>query len=221
MAGALLAVAGLLALAAWGLTRRTPGWWREPEPGAAQAGQRLENAVVSELSRTRPAATPAPEKHYRSGEWTLTITQDEANAWLATRARGWLENRGVRWPQGVDSLRVAFEDGLVRIGARVTEDGVSRVVSAAAAVEVKDEGLWLHVSGVAVGGLRLPVTLVRSQFGGLMGDGQAMDIGAVLNSVQPVVKPAIVKLEDGRVIKVIGAKVELGDLQVTCRTEKE
>ncbi len=208
----------LLALlaAAWAISRATPGWYvAAPGPRAAAMGERVENIVVSELSMARPAEGAGA---YRSATWEMVILEDEANAWLATRLRGWAENRGAAWPASISGVRVAFEPGLVRVGASVVEDGASRVVSAGATPEVRDDGLWLRVSGLAVGGLPLPTGYVMSRLEPMLGAG---DVGAMLAGKRAALSPPVLKMDDRRVVRVLGVTVEDGAVRVVCRTEKE
>jgi hypothetical protein len=144
--------------ALYALSRREPEWWYRPDAGTPLAAERVENQVVSELSLARPAQETGP---YRSGGWTLEVTQAEANAWLATRLRLWVENRGGRWPAQVEGVSVAFRPGRVLLGVKLGEGYGGRVVSGAASPEVREDGsVWLRVEGVSLGGLPVPANVV-------------------------------------------------------------
>jgi hypothetical protein len=62
MAGLVLALIAAIG-AAWHLSTRRPAWWHEVQrdaPAVQAQAEQVENGVVSELSRARPAETQRP-----------------------------------------------------------------------------------------------------------------------------------------------------------------
>jgi len=210
----------------------TPGWWRTidaNDPAVAAAGADLENAVASELSRVRPGAaagSPASARGWRSDEWTVEIGVDEANAWLNTRMRKWLTNRGASMPDEVRQIEVAFAAGEVRIGAVVAAGDSARVVSALGRPFVdEDGGLWVRGTRLFAGRLRLPISWIAAGQGPEWLSGElrkAPGFAATLDALAgkaPLAAAPVIALGDGRVVRVVGIKAAPGLLLVTCRTE--
>jgi len=219
----LLGLVLLLAIAggyAWWLSQQRPEWWHEvplDEPTQVQAEQ-VENTVVSELSRARPAEAPGP---YRSREWQLEVSEEEANAWLATRLKGWVANRDGHWPQAIDGVQVALEPGQVRVGIHLVQGGFDRVVTVTGLPEIRDGGVWLNISGMALGGLPLPREFLLDQFGSMVRGDSTDDILAALEGQRPALDRPVIELDNGRLVRITGVRVDAGRLVLTCRTEKD
>ncbi len=217
-----LAIATLLLLASGAalylLSRREPEWWYQPGESAPLAAEQVENAVISELSLARPAARQGP---YRSREWTLEVVQDEANAWLATRLRSWVENRGGRWPDQLDGVRVAFEPGRVLLGLRLTEEYGGRVISTAGVPRVATDGsLWLQATSTRLGSVPLPQGLLLDRLRQLS-QGGAADLVNALDGRSALLRDAVIGLDDGRRVRILGVEVADGVLRLRLRTEKD
>src|SRR5689334_15852919 len=74
----------------------TPSSWRTtPDPAAASTAEQLENGVVAHFTLARPpdpTLNPAkPDPRYQSAPWAVSISANDANAWLATRLKQWLD----------------------------------------------------------------------------------------------------------------------------------
>ncbi len=200
------------------LSGREPAWWYRPDARTPLAAERLENQVVSELSLARPAERLGP---YRSGEWTLEVTEEEANAWLATRLRAWVENRAGRWPGEVEGVRAAFRPGMVLLGARLDESYGGRVVSGAAVPRIEPGGaLWLRTEGMSLGGLPLPSGVLLDRLRSMVHAGGA-EVVAALDGQAPLLPDAVVPMDDGRRVRITRIEVREGVLVLTCRTEKD
>jgi hypothetical protein len=220
LAGLVLALVAAVGVA-WHLSTRPPEWWHElprDEPAVQAQAERVENGVVSELSRARPAEAQEP---YRSGEWTLDITEAEANAWLGTRLRSWVQNRGGEWPRTVDAVQVSFRAGKIAIGVHLVEAGMDRVVSVVGMPEVREGAVWLRIDRMAVGGLALPKGVILDQFGSLVRWESTAKILDAVEGQRPVLDEAILELDGGRHVRITGVRAEAGRVVVTCRTEKE
>jgi len=234
-AGLALCAAGTAALAALALTRATPAWWRpiDPaDPATIDAAQAVEHAVVRQLSALRPAASPpaTPDASWRSETWSVSLSQADANAWLAARLPRWLESREKRvlWPAGVREVRVGFGDGVVRLGVRLAADGREQIAVAHVAPDLRADGsLWLPASWFSIG--RLPVPGAWALGGADPGDYLPADLARlpqvrrladVLGGAAPLVNAAVIRLEDGRRVRLLRIAAREGRLELTCRTEK-
>src|SRR5574342_146169 len=79
----LLVVGGLVL---YRLTSAAPAWWApvDPsDPAAADSARAVENTVSTLSHKARPPGEPAT--------WTLSLSPGQANAWLASRLRAWME----------------------------------------------------------------------------------------------------------------------------------
>lgn len=213
------------------LTQLEPSWWRDvkADGAAAQTAEQVENGVVSQLSLARPA-DPKQTGSYKSEPWSVSISDQDANAWLATRLKPWLENQGVRWPERIVGVEVAFEPGVVKAGVRLVAGAGVRVLYLEARPEVRADGsLWLVPTSMGAGAMPLPTGLVLSQLRGEIvdrmpqGSSQAQAEGGLdaLAGRAPALKETVMKLEDGRHVRLVGIKVLDGRAELTCRTEKD
>lgn len=174
-----IALSLLLALAVWlvgrGL-RATPTWWDEPAAASADTAdlaRRVEGALGSQASARRdmdPLRTPGdhpPETDpntLASEPWAFTLSVEQANAWLATRLRLWVESQGHTWPEQLAAVRVHFAGGRIIAGARLEREGQNRYVTATMRPEVRDDGsLWLTAETITVGRVAMPASWVLDQ----------------------------------------------------------
>jgi hypothetical protein len=231
-----IAVVQMLVLAAAGvaylLTLKEPSWWREvkaADPATIDTASQVENGVVTQLSEVRPA-DPEAKGSYRSRDWSVSISAADADAWLATRLKQWVENQGGHWPEQLTSVQVEFDPGVIKVGVRQNDGGSARVVYVEAAPELRADGsLWLLPRGVGAGAMPLPMGVVRNEVKeavinrlpeGSAKRQQAEEAIEVLAGQRPALKDAVVKLEDGRCVRLLKMVVFEGRIELTCRTEK-
>ncbi|GJQ30716.1 MAG: hypothetical protein HBSAPP03_26000 [Phycisphaerae bacterium] len=199
--------AAALAVAAcgsWWLASTQPEWWQAAQaPDAAVRAERIENAVVTELSAVRAEEAP----------WTVALSEEDVNAWLEARLVKWLENRGERWPERVSPPRVVLLDGVMR--AAVEIGGGGRVVVVEMKPRVDDGGLWLDVRGVWIGRLRVPVAAVRAAWPSGLGK-----FAGVLSGERPVSPEAGMAVDGARRVRVLALTPRPGRLEVQARTER-
>lgn len=124
----LLALGGVLAVACaavglrWAATR-APEFYEQaladpPAPAAReQAAREFAEQTAEFVQELRYAST-----------WEQEFTQTQVNAWLAEELP---QRYGNRIPKGVEDPRVQFEDGLVRIGFRLSMKKFDGIVSLA------------------------------------------------------------------------------------------
>jgi len=226
----LIAVAAVVVLAAsaaigWRLAQLRPAWW-PPSPdteAANRVGQHLENTVSATLTQNRPA----------DDAWTLVITQDHANAWLAGRMPKWLANRSVRMPDRYRGAAVSFEGGAMQLTVELQRDAGATSparwlgIVVEPLIDAEANEIRLQPVAARIGRLRVP-------FGVLAGRDLARRIGlrdepqrsiqsAAYHTVvtgEPMRIPSLFKLDDGRRVRVMDVVIDGGMLKLTCRTER-
>lgn len=208
----------------------------------------VENGIATALTQVRQPApnsrTAAPDSALPTAKsWRVFITTDQANAWLNIRLKRWLNDQieqgrigpGFKWPPEVGQVQVRFADGRIHIGARVTRDAgasppAEQTLAAALRPQFHDDGsFWLLAETVSIGRLALPAgwVLPSSSSGAARGEAVA-DIGAlpqtqrVLNALEghaPVLSNPVIKLADGRRVRLLEIEAQSDRLVITCQTE--
>ncbi len=239
------AVAGLAVMT---MADAEPRWWSGASVRSiemADLARRVENGAITHITADHQGATD------EAVEWPVKLSDDGANAWLNLRLPVWLprmtaeefvdvrsasgalvERRpvgGVRWPESVDEVRVAFVDGRFRIGARVRTGEGTRVFGATLAPEVRGDGsLWMKATGVSIGRLSLPAGLVLGADGGalrehlpasLVDSAEGEAIFSKLAGEAPMFEDAVIRLGDGRRVRLLSLEVASDSLVAWFRTE--
>lgn len=222
-------VGGGLVLIGWLMARQTPVWWRSLNPDDPQVralGETIENALVNELHKAdRPGERSGAA--WRSEDWGFFVAAGDANAWLSTRLDAWLENRleGFDFPDEITEVQAEFNDGFVRLGARVTRGDSRTVISARLRPEIRADGsLWLAVDGVHIGRLPVPVGWVLGEGRLKSFAGEDADLEELLRAFagrSPLMREPVIELGDGRRVRLLTLAATRGRLEVTCRTEFE
>lgn len=214
------------------LSRQPPTWWRAidvRDPAIIATAARVENGATTQLTMIRAA----DQETRASPPWTIALKATDASAWLATRLRPWLESQPgtlTSWPKGLEQVQVEFEGGAIIVGARVRDARGERLVSASVRPQLRDDGaLWMPAAWVTLGRLNLPPSWVlpsgdamakksasdRDKFAGLP---EVRELWAALGGDRPAMNQAIVKIGDGRRVKILDLRAEGGVLYVTCQT---
>jgi hypothetical protein len=201
----------------WWLAARPPGWWAEVDtasPGVVSTSRAVENWAVSTMTRQHP----------HEERWAVTITEEDANAWLAVRLPLWVESEYGEWPEGIRSVRVRFHDGRVIVGADIREPGAkeARVVAAALEVEIDEDGsAQAGIGWTQINRLKLPgaIGLNRlSEWIDSAGEGEIADRLGELVRGELNAEALDWRLEDGRRVTVHDIRIEGGELSLTCST---
>lgn len=158
---------------AYYLLRQAPEGWQQVEaarvelPPAyrAEIASSAERRVVEALSFTaeiieayQSGQPPAFDQPLRR---TVTLTNQEINAWLEGRLPLWIENQGMPWPKEVSDLRYWVEDGRPVVGFRYTTPDIDQVVSVGCDLVIDPDGGDARFQFVQLRGGRLPLPLDR------------------------------------------------------------
>jgi hypothetical protein len=241
------AITGGVIVAGW-LADQRPVWWEAIDasnPRTMAVADAVENGAVDLLSRVRPSERRSPGL-MTSEPWTVKLTPEDANAWLAVRLPMWIRNQSesFRWPSQVAQLQVDFRDDDIVLGVRAQTHGVERYLWVTLDPTIDESGaLWLRATWVHVGRLSLPAswflpdslpavtggpgqppasadTLVTKNIpDDLRALPETGTLLAALNGGGPVAKNPTVRLADGRRVRILGLEAQDGALYVTCRTE--
>lgn len=151
-----LALIGVLSLAALWIVwqwNRTPTYWRDNEQFVQQEEAKLrdiadslEGRVISELSRAG-----------RDGQLsTITISFDEANAWLRSKLPQWAKHEGFAMPKPLRDYMVASDQGKPVIAFVLDTEEITQVISIRLDTHVRDSGkLFLKIDDFKAGSISM------------------------------------------------------------------
>lgn len=230
-------LAGTLLLIALGLAGARPGWWRDIDPRNEQiaaAALRVENGAATQLTQIRRAA----DSNQISDPWTVRISSADANAWLAARLRPWLESQSAEftWPPELRAVEVRFDGGRIDVGASVGDRTVAaspvRVITASLRPEFRSSGeLWLPAASTSVGRLSVPSSWMLSRAApaarragtkalpdSLQSMPELRDIMSALSGERPMMRTPVIRIGDGRRVRLLKLEPRDDALYITCQT---
>lgn len=239
-------VTGVLVLGAFAFSKMRPGWFspRNPsDPQVMAAARRIENNVATVLTKVRQPGALAANQPATLGpdRWAISLTAQDANAWLSARLPMWMESEcdpPLAWPKEVGAVQVAFEGGRIHVGASLRAgSGPERVMTASIEPVFDDRGsLWMPARSIGIGRFAVPAGLIMKSVGvsnvpGNEGSspaagvpGQLADLpqtkgvlGALAGKV-PALRSPILKIGDGRRVKLVGMDARDGKLVITLET---
>lgn len=234
--GAVVGATILVPLALW-LASARPGWWRavDPtDPATVALAADLESTLVEQASMVRPTAAgfvPSESNQWRSDAWVVTVTNEQATAWLNVRFPAWLANRsdGVAWPAELRAVAAHFSNKSVRLGGELLLNGEKRYLSADLGLGVREDGsLWASAGWFRIGRLPIPAGWIlrraANEGGSLLPETIASvpHTGATLKALAGEAAVAMtpsMSLGDGRRVRVLSIEPKEGEIVVTCRTE--
>lgn len=228
-----VAVIFLLAAAAAVLSRESPAWWRtvrRDDPATIEVARHVEDALTRLLTRGRPMEPADEPGEWQSEPWSFRVHAGEANAWLNVRLRMWLANRdeAFAWPEELGEVQVDFHDGKVRLGASVRIGGRDQIISATLDPRLAEGSLYTPAEWVSVGRLAVPASWVLEAAGPdaggyvprkLRGLPETDAMFQAFLGAAPMFRNAVIKLGDGRRVRVLDIRPDAGALVVRCRTE--
>lgn len=183
-----------------------PRWWRErdtinpDDPAIVLRGERIENAITTQLTAVRSADDPS---------WSVKLSDEQANAWLSVRLRETIithMGRGA-WDERVERVLVRFEESGILIGVRIRHRGGSSIVSARVRLSIDERGdLWASIGSIRLGTSRVPSWAIN-----LLGEGDVrvghMRLG-----------PGALELGDGRAARLLGVRTRDEWMDVALET---
>lgn len=215
------------------LTKRPPSWWHAIDtrnPDIIATAERVENGAVTQLTKIRqmdPDGAGSPP-------WTIALRAEDANAWLATRLRPWLESQDgqtFQWPKELGQVQVHFDGGRIHVGASmVSENAQQQVLAASIEPQMRsDGGLWLPAKWISLGQLNIPPSWVlktkhapkpvtEAVPDSVAELPQAREFVAALAGKRSVMATPIVRTGDGRRVRIMELRADGGVLYITCQT---
>ncbi len=193
-------------------------------------------------SMTTTAAALARADDDPPQRWKMGIKASDANAWLNLRLPKWLANQdgSFKWPEEVKELQVDFRDQRLYVGARLVSGGRERVVSARLAPEFHADGsLWMPAEWVMIGKIGVPAAWLlddEGEIGIADGDGggggvqeevpddlrdlpQTQGVLLAFAGHRAVMTNPVIKLGDGRRVRLLSLDAKDGRLIIECQTE--
>lgn len=218
-----------------------PAWMREADEEvaaiAAEQSTSFEHAILNECSKVRPV-DPArrADEPWRSEVWAIALDPAQVNAWIQTNGVRWATHQKPAaetqeaWPRGLVSLRIGTgESGTVRLGATVRDGaGGVRAFGLGVTIRIDDEGLWLNSSSVEVGDIAVSAPWALTQADAALRRAvpeemqslpDVQRLVAAAKGETPLVSRPVIRLPDGRKVRILAIEPEGKRLIVTCRTE--
>jgi hypothetical protein len=199
--------------------RRPPAWWQPPPATAetAERGAAIEQALAAAFSRVRP-----------DGEaWTLRLSEDDLNAWLAERLPQWVGSGFLgadpQWPPSLGLVQVHFGEGRVEIAVELLDLGMVARLSAVPAYSREGWGLEWVDAGIGridagIAGERLRGELV-ARLGELVEAEALAGLRRGDGSGPAAVRLEGFRLADGRRVRIEGGRLREGELELTLATQ--
>lgn len=220
---AVILVIGAIAGWGWRQSRLTPTWWDAPRTVAATPeeattlAQSVENRLVSEFNAVREGET---------AEWSVSLTEAEANAWLAERLPKWLANQEIESEmlELVEEVRLFLEDGRIRIGAALRDGPESeqvRIYSALVSTDQGTETAPFRIEDMGVGRLSMPIGAADQ--GLEMGFHEEFGEGGLNVNIRDAEQEIDLVLEvtGDRIVRIIGIETTGEAVVLHCRTSKK
>lgn len=199
----------LLALFARSQAAKPPEWWAPPvaAPRTQAAAEHLEHLVVNQTHEVRDL----------EGAWTLALSEEEVNAWLATRLPEWLAAQDRKPAIGPTRSQVMFRDDRLYAAAEIQSGGFDgKVVTVGVEPAILETGeLALTVHSASMGRLGVPAGWALQALAASAPPGVRVD----LEHGRVIIDTPTLRLADGRHVTIAGVKVEEGMLTVRARTQ--
>lgn len=151
---------------------------------------------------------------------TISLTLDEANAWIAARLDDWLENRYQRLPQGVKDPMLAIEDGQPVLAFKYETDQLQTVVSFVFDLTIGGDGrATLKLLKMRAGKLPVPANLVNKGLTQTAADQQLQDkLAQFAKTLDGYRFSPIVKINNKR-LRMLAFKLRDNGMDVTVRAD--
>lgn len=205
---------------------RSPAWYAPPppdDPDATALAELVEHRLVEEVQRIRP----------EEERWTLRVTEEQVNAWLATRLPRWIDGRPeLAWPEGLGVPQVSIGADGVQLAAPWRPEGalggvLHGVLRGRVRIDAGENGMpVVRVEDLGLGAVPVPGGLPASAFEQVAESAAARDalahLRAVLGAPQPLGdfgdEDGTFPIADGRRLSIESVRFEERTLRVTSRT---
>lgn len=209
---------------AWRLSWQKPAWYAPPDPKSERITALADDAEYDVLEQSQKVR-PADES------WTLRLTAEQINAWLAARLPAWVEHdANLRWPDRIGTPQVLIDvDGVriavpVSIGASASANSAQRTVVATLLPTIAPDGrLSLTLGSLALGKVWIPgtpvtrlVETVRDASPEFLEHPQVLQAIDVLAGKSTL--PPEYDLADGRRVRVNAVRLTRDAIEVTAVT---
>ena len=151
----LLLIGAGLAYTAWRLSWQQPSWYAPPNPSDARVVMLADDAEYDVLEQTQKVRS-------QKERWTVRLTAEQINAWLAARLPAWIEHdANIDWPKQIGTPQVLIDSGGLRVAVPVTAgEGAAtftRTVVGTLQPSMADDGrLSLKLKSIALGRVWVP-----------------------------------------------------------------
>lgn len=244
-----LMVVGLVLALRW-LSLQPPEWWRSVDPtkpATIDAANRLQNALITEAHRVdRPIdedSSIVQQGGYQTRPWRIALNAELANAWLSVELPKWLDSEAhVKMPPEVREIQAEFRGGVIMVGVSRVSGASKRFYWLTLRPELNENGsLWLRAERTIAGQLPVPRSMViNAAFRAAEANGEKLNspaasaeldldtdidspitvIASILAGKRPMLHNAVIRLEDGRIIRLQNIRANNGKLEITCVTER-
>lgn len=233
---ALVAASTALVVSAARLTHAAPAWWATidtTDPVTVQTAQDVENAMINVLNERRESDEIDAANGRAGAQWDIEMQSRHASVWLTTRMPAWLASKFQmdEWPDEIGSVQVSFDQPYIKIGAVFRGDRSDRVLSVTLRPELHEDGsLWLSPEWVYIGRLPIPgrwlLARVEGQVDEIMPEAfrglpESRSIFRKISGELPVAESPVVRLFDGREVRLLALQANEDTLRFTWRTEYE
>lgn len=238
----LVAFASVAILVGYLLAGARPGWWTAVDtqaPETVETAKRLHLAMTNLLNQRRDAADGLEQAEaFRSAPWTVSLPADDANAWLNIEMPRWLRSSPTTpsaWLDIIDQVRVDFDGTSIRAGVEVNTEEGHRRLWVTVDPEIDPNGsLWMRARTVHLGRLSLPASWILDRAeadleqalkvpdaipGELRDLPEARALISAFRGEQPVAIDPVIRLFDGRRVRLLELAPRDGRLLITCQTE--
>lgn len=213
----LLAVAVVLALPPlmfWWMLSSEPSYWQPVDANDTRVRERAAR-VESEVSKQTTEVRPPEDR------WSLVLTEEEINAWLAARLPRWLANQGVddELIHAVPHAMAEITADDVELAAEVHYGGLDQIVRFVyrPVASANGEPARLELQGLYAGRVPIPLDTVVEQLKQRLDPDDRPDADQIRDLLRSV--PLTLRLADRRTVKIVGVELSEGLATLTCVTE--
>ncbi len=187
-----------------------PEWWTPTlaaDADAARLAEDAEEGMTRVLSKDREPGQA----------WTIELTEDQANAWLATRLERWARSQHKELPGAIRGVRVSFDSGVITIG--VAADVASSTRYASVTIEphsAPDGPVRLRLVGARLGVQPVPLSALRAALADHLPRGSLPPALTEAIRAGESDLPELFAIDADRSVRVIAITAEPSRLLITC-----